>query len=91
MKILGLFQRQEPASASSARDRLQTLLAHERRMRGQPEFLPRMQQDLLDVVKRYVSINMDQVRVQLERSDRESILEINVTFAEQADHKPSLR
>ncbi|SFX77691.1 cell division topological specificity factor MinE [Marinospirillum alkaliphilum] len=80
MKLLDLFQREQRASAGEARERLKIILAHERSLRSQPEFLPRLQQDLLEVVKRYVSIQSDQVRVQLDRHDMMSVLEINVTF-----------
>lgn len=82
MRLKELFHRNEHASASAAKERLKIILAHERSQRGQPEFLPRLQQDILDVVKRYISVSSDQVRVQMEAHDRVSVLEINVTFPE---------
>ncbi|SFC50036.1 cell division topological specificity factor [Marinospirillum celere] len=82
MRFKELFQRNEETSASAAKERLKIILSHERTLRGQPEFLPRLQQDILDVVKRYVAVSNDQVRVQMQESDRLSILEINVTFPE---------
>lgn len=87
--LKSLFQRDENSSASAARERLKIILSHERTMRGQPEFLPRLQQDVLDVVKRYIAINNDQVRVQMDQHGMMSVLEINVTFPEEEVSKIS--
>lgn len=82
MSFFSFFQKQQPASAARAKDRLQILLAHERRGREQPDFLPQLQKELLEVVKRYVQVSADQVSVQLEQDDHLSVLEINVTLPE---------
>jgi len=87
--LKGLFHRDENTSASAAKERLKIILSHERTLRGQPEFLPRMQQDVLDVVKRYIAINNDQVRVQMDHHGMMSVLEINVTFPEEEVSKLS--
>ncbi|MBE0507129.1 MAG: cell division topological specificity factor MinE [Marinospirillum sp.] len=85
MKLRGFFQRDpQSASASDARERLKIILSHERSLRSQPEFLPRLQQELLDVVSRYVAVNRDQVRVQMDHHDMMSVLEINVSFPSSA-------
>jgi cell division topological specificity factor len=65
-------------SALIARDRLKIVLAHERANRDAPDFLPVLQQELLDVVGRYVEIRGDMIRVNLGRSGETSLLEINV-------------
>ncbi len=83
MNFKSLFQREPKASAAAARERLKIIVAHERSLRGQPEFLPRLRQDILDVVKRYVAVSHDQVQVQMDQHDMMSVLEINVTFPEQ--------
>lgn len=77
MSLLDLFRRQ-PASAHQARERLQILLAHERAGRDSPDYLPQLQQELLDVVKKYVAINDEKVQVQLDHSADVSTLEVNV-------------
>jgi len=87
--LKGLFHRDANSSASAARERLKIILSHERTLRGQPEFLPRLQQDVLDVVKRYIAINSDQVRVQMDQHGMMSTLEINVTFPEEEISKLS--
>jgi cell division topological specificity factor len=41
-----------------------------------------MQQEIIQVIRKYVSIADDQVSVQLESSDDCSVLELNVTLPE---------
>jgi|TARA_B110000116_G_C16666472_1_gene504196 cell division topological specificity factor len=69
-----------PATASLAKERLQIIVAHERSKRNQPDYLPLMQQEILEVIRKYVSIDMDQVSVQLDNDDDCSVLELNVTL-----------
>ena len=72
-----LFQPRRP-SAAIAKERLKIVLAHERAGRGAPDFLPRMQKELIDVVGRYVEIDDDMIRVTLGKSGETSLLEINI-------------
>jgi cell division topological specificity factor len=66
------------ASAAIARERLKIVLAHERGSREGPDFLPALQQELLDVVSRYIEIRPDMLRINLDKSGEISLLEINV-------------
>ena len=65
-------------SAAIAKERLKIVLAHERAGRGAPDFLPKLQRDLIDVVGRYVEIHDDMIRVNLGKSGETSTLEINI-------------
>jgi cell division topological specificity factor len=65
-------------SAAIAKERLKIVLAHERAGRGAPDFLPKLQRDLIDVVGRYVEIRDDMIRVNLGKSGETSTLEINI-------------
>src|SRR3954465_13616838 len=65
-------------SAAMPRERLKIVLAHERAGRGAPDFLPKLQRDLIDVVGRYVEIRDDMIRVNLGKSGETSLLEINI-------------
>ena len=65
-------------SAAIAKERLKIVLAHERAGRGAPDFLPKLQRDLIDVVGRYVDIRDDMIRVNLGKSGETSLLEINI-------------
>ncbi len=77
-----LLKKDKPSSASVAKERLQIIVAHERRKRNQPDYLPMMQQEILSVIRKYVEIADDQVTVQLENSDDCSVLELNITLPE---------
>ena len=65
-------------SAAIAKERLKIVLAHERAGRSAPDFLPRLQKELIDVVGRYVEIRDDMIRVNLGKSGETSLLEINI-------------
>ena len=65
-------------SAAIAKERLKIVLAHERAGRGAPDFLPKLQRDLIDVVGRYVEIRDDMIRVNLGKAGETSTLEINI-------------
>ena len=79
MKLFDYFIRPKPpSSAQTAKDRLQILLAHERQDRSQPEYLPLLQRDILDVIRKYVEVASDQVEVRLQRGERMSTLEIGI-------------
>jgi len=89
MKLLDFFRKQ-PASAPQARERLQILLAHERAGRdGAADFLPQLQRELLEVVKKYIAVDDDKVQVQLDRNDDVATLEVNVEIPETLPHKRS--
>ena len=81
MRLLDIFRaayRREPDTASQAKQRLQVLIAHERIGGGTPDFLPMLQQELLEVIRKYVEINPEKVQIDFERGDRFSTLEVNV-------------
>jgi cell division topological specificity factor len=65
-------------SASIAKERLKIVLAHERAGNTAPDFLPKLQKELIDVVARYVQINDQMIRVNLGKSGETSVLEINI-------------
>src|ERR1044071_3450919 len=78
MRLLGLVFQARPTSAAIAKERLKIGLSHERASRSAPEFLPKLQKELIDVVSRYVEIRDDMIRVNLGKSGETSLLEINI-------------
>lgn len=72
----------DDASAKVAKDRLQVLIAHERTGRNGPDYLPKLKQDILEVIKKYVSVEDEQVSVQLDTQDQCDVLELNITLPE---------
>lgn len=83
MSIFDYFRsHKNTRSAATAKERLQIIVAHERGQRKQPEYLPRMQQEILDVIRKYVNVDQEDVSVQLDDSDNCSVLELNIMLSE---------
>jgi cell division topological specificity factor len=80
MSLLSLFLGEKKKSASVAKERLQIILAHERsgRTNNQPDYLPALQRDLVQVLSKYVSINPQDIKVNLERQDNLEVLEVKI-------------
>jgi len=82
MKLLDYFRTNRKASASVAKERLQVLVAHERSTRNAPSYLPQLQNEILAVIKKYVSVPDDAVQIQLDHDEHQEILELNITLPE---------
>lgn len=83
MNLFDFFRaRQKQSSASTAKERLQIIVAHERQQRGQPDYLPQLHKDLVDVIRKYVQISDQDVQVALDNQGNCSILELNITLPE---------
>lgn len=81
MSILDyLFRNRSQSTASIAKERLQIIVSHERATRNGPDYLPVLREEIIKVIAKYVEIDQNQVRVELERSGNCSILELNVTL-----------
>lgn len=77
-KVLSYFRPKQ--TAALAKERLQIIIAHERLERDNPDYLIQMQHDLLDVIAKYVPINKDDIRIEIERKDNCAILELNIVL-----------
>ena len=75
--IINKLLRRQPASASTARERLQLVLAHDRSDLS-TELLDKMRREILEVVAKYVEIDMDEGAVSLETEDRMTALVANL-------------
>jgi cell division topological specificity factor len=84
LNYLNRFKKQN--TASLAKERLQIIISHERakQTNNTPDYLPKLQQEILDVIAKYVKVDRDQVIVQLDRIGDNAILELNVTIPETA-------
>lgn len=78
MSFLSFLLGQKKPTASVAKERLQIILAHERSGRDSPDYLPQLQQELLAVISKYVNINPDDIKVNVERQDSFEILEVKI-------------
>lgn len=80
---MGLFDflRPKKSSANIAKERLRILVAQERSTRGGPDYLPVLRRELLEVIRKYVSVDLDAVQVNLTREDDQDVLDISVSLS----------
>ena len=70
-------------SASKAKERLQIIIAHDRFDHADgPDYLPALKRELLDVIRKYVPIEQDQVTVNLDKENDCEVLELNIVLPE---------
>jgi cell division topological specificity factor len=81
MGLLSLF-RKTPPSANVAKERLRIIVAQERSARGAPDYLPMLQRELLEVIKKYVNVDPSAVQITVGREDGQEVLELSVSLAE---------
>ena len=79
---MGLFDflKAKKNTASIAKERLRIIVAQERRSRGSPDYLPLLQRELLEVIRKYVSVDVDAVRVDLVKEGAHDVLDISVAL-----------
>lgn len=82
MSLLDYFRMSRPNSAAVAKERLQILVAHERARKNQPSYLPMMQEELLEVVRKYVNVSRDAISVSMEQDENRETLELNIVLPE---------
>ncbi|MFZ5467358.1 MAG: cell division topological specificity factor MinE [Pseudomonadota bacterium] len=79
MSLLNFFRGKRETSAKLAKERLQIIIAHERaQTRGGHDFLPKLEKELLEVIRRYVEVSDEAVKVKLDREDGVEVLELNI-------------
>lgn len=65
-------------TAPVARDRLQVLLAHERSVIGKSDLLATLQEEILAVLAKHITVDRDAVQIKMDRGASFSTLEIDV-------------
>ena len=74
---------EKPKSAHIARERLMFMIAHERADGStQPDFLPKLRDELIAVISKYVKVNEDAVKFNVQKQDNMEILEVNIALPE---------
>ncbi|AGF48531.1 cell division topological specificity factor [Candidatus Kinetoplastibacterium oncopeltii TCC290E] len=78
MSFLSFLLGEKKKSAVVAKERLQIILAHERSTKGSPDYLPKLQQELIAVLSKYVNIDLDDIKVNVERHGSLDVLEVKI-------------
>ena len=84
MSFLSFLLGEKKKTANVAKERLQIILAHERSGRNpaEPDYLPELQRELVAVISKYIRINADDIKVNLERQDNLEVLEVKIELPE---------
>jgi len=85
---MGLFDflRPKANTASVAKERLRIIVAQERTNRNGPDYLPLLQRELLEVIRKYVSVDVDAVKVDLAKDGEHDVLDISVALPDAQDN-----
>lgn len=83
MRLFDFFKRS--SSAPVARERLQVLLAHERKARNQPDLLGVLREEILSVIAKHIALDPDKVQIKMDRGDTVSILEVDIEIPATAE------
>lgn len=88
---MGLFDflRAKKDTASIAKNRLRILIEQERSSRGAPDYLPLLQRELLEVIRKYVNVDADAVKVEVAKDGEHDILDISVALPEDRERLAS--
>jgi cell division topological specificity factor len=76
------FLKVKKNTASIAKDRLRIIIAQERTNRSGPDYLPLLQRELLEVIRKYVSVDVDAVKVDVVKDGEHDVLDISVALPE---------
>ncbi|TBR38792.1 MULTISPECIES: cell division topological specificity factor MinE [Dyella] len=82
MGILDFLKRKPEPSATVAKERLRIIVAQERSTRGAPDYLPLLRNELLEVIKKYVHVDLDAISINVERDSGHEVLELSVALPE---------
>ncbi|MCK5812719.1 MAG: cell division topological specificity factor MinE [Cocleimonas sp.] len=84
MGLFDIFRRhRKKNTANLAKERLQILIAHEHARRdGAPNYLPKMRDEIVDVIRKYVSVDESGVNVNIEKGEDYDVLELNIALPE---------
>lgn len=82
MSLFGRLTRKKKGSADVAKERLQVIIAHERGSSPERDFVPKMREEIIEVVRKYINVPEDRVRADINKEDDCDILELNITLSE---------
>lgn len=76
------FLKPRKNTASVAKNRLQIIIAQERSSAGAPDYLPLMRREILEVIRKYVNVDTDAVKVDVVKDGEQDVLDISVSLPE---------
>ena len=79
MGLLDLFRIKPKNTADIAKDRLRIIIAQERGLGGR-DYLPLLRTELLEVIRKYVNVDAEAVKVNVVKDDARDILDISIAL-----------
>ena len=76
------FLKPKKNTASVAKERLRIIVAQERSSAGAPDYLPLMRREILEVIRKYVNVDTDAVKVDVVKDGEHDVLDISVSLPE---------
>lgn len=93
MSLIDKLFGKKTKTANLARDRLQIIITQERANRdaenSTPDYLPTLQKELLEVLSKYVKIELDDINITHEKQDGVDMLALNITLPENKERQPA--
>jgi cell division topological specificity factor len=82
IKIFDYFRffPQKRTAAAVAKERLQIIVSHESTRKSGSDIIKQLQSELIEVISKYIKVDQDLIKVQLEQHGDHSVLELNVTL-----------
>ena len=78
------FLKAKKNTASIAKDRLRIIIAQERSAQGGPDYLPLLRRELLEVIRKYVNVDADAVKVDVVKDGEHDVLDISVSLPDRS-------
>jgi cell division topological specificity factor len=76
------FLKPKKNTAQTAKNRLQIIIAQERSSQGAPDYLPLLRREILEVIRKYVPVDVDAVKVDVVKDGEHDVLDISVALPE---------
>lgn len=76
--LFGIFGKKKAPSANLAKERLKIIVEHSRSDAQRPEFLNQMRREILEVVNKYVQIDLADINTNIANQGDSEVLELNI-------------
>ncbi|NOL51003.1 cell division topological specificity factor MinE [Pelistega suis] len=82
MSFLKFLLGEKKKSNEVAKDRLKLILVRDREMdSATADFLPQLQRELIEVISKYIKVNPDDIKVNLDKQDSLEVLEVKIEMS----------
>ncbi|MDH4394441.1 MAG: cell division topological specificity factor MinE [Limnobacter sp.] len=83
MSLLTMLFGEKKKSANVAKERLSLIIAREKIGGSGPDFLPQLRDELMQVIAKYVKIDPNDVKFNLQKQGNMEMLEVNIVLPDQ--------